>query len=260
MDRLESNYYAYMSFDAAHTRRTRSYYASFFDDHPPVLELGCGQGEFLDVLRERGIPATGVDLDPGMVAKAAAAGHEVILAEAVEFVASEATAGTFGGVFCAHMLEHLPPPAAARLLQGVASLLMPGGVAVIVVPNPACYSVLTHDFWRDPTHVRFYDTRLVEFLCSEAGLIVTDSGANPLDHPGAPPGFEADLVLDETDLYAVDPPGEGNDAITDLRRRLRDTQLALRDLERAHRTLVHGLYQPNEVFVVARSRPERTAG
>ena len=254
MDSLESNYYAHMAFDPDHTRRIRSYYVPFFDGHEPVLELGCGQGEFLDALREHGVAASGVDLDPGMVERAAAKGHDVTLAGAIEYLEGAAVSQRVGGVFCAHLLEHLQPAEAGRLLRGVASVLQPGGVAVFVVPNPACYAVLTHDFWRDPTHVRFYDTALVEFLCAEAGLLVRDSGANPLDHPGPPPGFEADIVLDDADLYDDhEAPGGGGAAaeLHDLRRRLRQTQVALRDLERAHRTLVRGLYEPNEVYVIA---------
>ena len=251
MDSLESAYYAHRAFDADHTRRIRSYYAPFFDEHAPVLELGCGQGEFLDVLRERGVAASGVDLDPGMVARATARGHDATLGGAVEFLEQAGGSSRYGGVFCAHLLEHLQTTDAARLVRGVASVLSAGGVAVFVVPNPACYAVLTHDFWRDPTHVRFYDVPLVEFLCSEAGLVVTESDANPLDHPGPPPGFEADLVVDDTDLYN-DEGGADDPSVADLRRRLRQTQVALRDLERAHRALVHGLYEPNEVYVVAR--------
>lgn len=255
MDSLESNYYAHMAFDPDHTRRIRSYYVPFFDGHEPVLELGCGQGEFLDALRGRGMAAWGVDLDPGMVERATAKGHDVTLAGAVEYLEGASAPEGVGGVFCAHLLEHLQPVEAVRLLRGVVSVLQPAGVAVFVVPNPACYAVLTHDFWRDPTHVRFYDIPLVEFLCAEAGLVVGESGANPLDHPGPPPGFEADLVLDDTDLYddydAVGGAGGATAELQDLRRRLRQTQIALRDLERAHRTLVRGLYEPNEVYVVA---------
>ena len=256
MERFESDYYAHRAFDGEHLRRIRSHYVPFFAGASgPVLELGCGQGEFLELLRDAGIAGVGVDLDDGMVARATAKGLDARLGDALSFVAGDPPPGGFGGVFCAHLLEHLQPSDAAALLRGAAAVAGPGAAIVVVVPNPACLAVLSHDFWADPTHVRFYDPALIEFLCVEAGLVVVEQGANPLDHPGPPPGYEADLVLDDrapwSDEGGVDP------AVAELRRQLRQTQAALRDLERAHRTLVRGLYEPNEVYVVARTSPGR---
>src|SRR5438093_915736 len=83
--------------------------------------------------------------------------------------------GPFGGVFCARVVEPLAAEQVVRMLAGVRRCLLPGGRFVAATPNPACYPVLTHDFWRDPTHVRFYDVPLLEFLCRQAGLEVEDS-------------------------------------------------------------------------------------
>jgi O-antigen chain-terminating methyltransferase len=256
MSRMESNYFAHMAFDPEHTRQVRSHYAPMFEGCGSVLELACGQGEFLGLLAERGAKVFGVDSDEGMAQAARAAGHEVALADAVEFLHGDPAPGPFEGVFCAHLLEHLVPEQAARMLAGVRRVLAPDGVFVAVVPNPACFAVLTHDFWRDPTHVRFYDIPLIEFLCAEAGLRVEASGANPLDHPGPPPGYEADLVYERPpslpSSLVEDGAGPLGEVVGELARRLTETQHALRDLERAHRTLVQGMYPPNEVFVMAR--------
>ena len=82
-----------------------------------------------------------------------------------------------------------PFVAVELLLAGVKRVLAPGGRFVSTTPNPACYSVLSHDFWRDPTHVRFYDLPLLEFLCRQAGLEVEETGTNPANHPGPPPEY-----------------------------------------------------------------------
>lgn len=251
MGELESSYYAHRGFDAEHTRRVRSFYAPRFDGASPVLEVGCGQGEFLDLLRERGVDARGVDVDEGMVARGRARGHDVALGDAITYLEGSVAAGSLGGVFCAHLLEHLVADDAFRLVDAAGRALRPGGVLVLVVPNPACHAVLTHDFWCDPTHIRFYDVPLIEFLCTQAGLMVAESGTNPLDHPGPPPGFDVEVVMEDADVYA---PLDGDvepDAVVALRRQLRQTQSALRELQRAHRALVWGLYEPNEVFVAA---------
>ena len=216
--RLESEYYAHMGFDADHKRDVLRFYVPMFEGpgdgaeeleggkheegpgdaeeleggkHGPVLEVGCGRGEFLGLLRDAGIAGRGVDLDAGMVEIARADGFDVVHADAVEYLHADPAPGPFQGVFCAHFIEHLEPEQVVRLLQGVRRVLAPGGRFVAVTPNPACYAVLTHDFWWDPTHVRFYDRPLVEFFCRQAGLEVESSGTNPANHPGPPPEYLA---------------------------------------------------------------------
>jgi len=182
-------------------------------------------------------------------------------------------------VFCAHLVEHLTPSQVHELLQGVRRVLAPGGRFVAVTPNPACYAVLSHDFWRDPTHVRFYDLPLLEFLCRQAGLEVEGSGTNPANHPGPPPEYLApepvtpppvqDLIEKATaavkeGLEHHDRRGRakgGHDpqwaydlahVVGVLAARLQETTEALRDVRRAHDKLAWGLYQGNETYVVAR--------
>lgn len=247
-EELESRYYRFMGFDPDHNRRVRSHYVQYLAEAEPVLEIGPGGGEFLDVLRQSGVRAVGVDNDAGMVEIARSRGHDVVLADGAAYL-DDLEEDSFGGVFCAHLLEHLDVADAAKLVERVARVLRAGGVFVAVVPNAASYSVLTRDFWRDPTHVRFYDSALVEFLCATAGLDVVTSGTNPMDDPGAPPGVEAELVIEPF----IDPvPDDEDGEIAHLRRALRQTQIALRDIERAHRMLVKTMFEPNEAYVVAR--------
>lgn len=259
MSRIESDYYAHMGFDPVHSKKVRSHYVDYFEGADLVLELACGRGEFLTLLSEHGIPCEGVDRDEGMTAAARAAGHDVTLADALDFV-REAEPETYDGVFCAHVLEHLQPEQVSELVEGIGRILRPGGQFVAVVPNPACYAVLTHDFWNDPTHIRFYDLPLIAFFCERGGLEVVEQRGNPLDHPGAPPGYEAalsfpgdDLSDQIRDLLDGDPSNRKVQVmLNELNRRLLETQAALRMLEAAHRALVQGMYQPNEIYVVAR--------
>ena len=185
MTRLESDYYAYMGYDSDRAREALSYYLSFFSAGP-VLELACGRGEFLDLLRDVGLPASGVDLDEGMVERAVERGHEVVLGDAVGFL-ERVEPASLGGVFCAHFLEHLQPDDVARVYAAAARALRPGCAFVAVVPSAGSLSVLGYDFWRDPTHVRFYDPALLAFFAAQAGLGVAESAANPRNDPGPPP-------------------------------------------------------------------------
>ncbi|HST67957.1 MAG TPA: class I SAM-dependent methyltransferase, partial [Mycobacteriales bacterium] len=185
MSRLESDYYAFMDFGGKHARDALTHYVRFFRAGP-VLELGSGSGEFLGLLAEAGLTARGVDIDEGMVLRSRAAGHDVVLADAVEHL-EEAEPASLGGVFCAHFLEHLEPADVARTFAAAARALQPGGAFVAAVPNAGSLSVLSYDFWRDPTHVRFYDPALLAFFAGQAGLSVLESGTNPRNDPGPPP-------------------------------------------------------------------------
>ena len=86
MTRLESDYYSYMDFDPEHTREVLRHYVPMFEDNNPVLELGCGRGEFLGLLDEKGIKAEGVDSDDGMVEAARTKGLDVVCGDAIAFL------------------------------------------------------------------------------------------------------------------------------------------------------------------------------
>jgi SAM-dependent methyltransferase len=278
--RVESDYYSYMEFDPDHTREVLAHYVPLFKEKAPVLELGCGRGEFLGLLAAAGVEAKGVDSDEGMVEKARAEGLDVVCADAVAFLHGDPPPGPYQGVFCAHFVEHLTPSQVHELLEGVRRVLAPGGRFVAVTPNPACYAVLSHDFWRDPTHVRFYDLPLLEFLCRQAGLEVERTATNPANHPGPPPEYLApepvvhppveDLIgkamqtvkesLSHRDRRGR-ATGDGHEArwafelahiVSVLAGRLQETTETLREVRRAHDKLVWGLYQSNETYVVAR--------
>ena len=279
MTRLESDYYSYMDFDPEHTREVLRHYVPMFEDKSPVLELGCGRGEFLGLLDAAGLKGQGVDSDEGMVEAARRIGRDVVCADAIAFLHGDPAPGPFEGVFCAHFVEHLDPGQVRELLAGIRRVLAPGGRFVAVTPNPACYAVLSHDFWRDPTHVRFYDLPLLEFLCRQAGLKVETTGTNPANHPGPPPEYlgpepvvhpplgelvEKATSKLQTSLGHHDRKGRASDPhdpewafelahlVKVLADRLQEATETLREVRRAHDKLVWGLYQSNETYVVAR--------
>ena len=279
MPRLESEQDPSMGLDSEHTREVLRHYVPMFEDKSPVLELGCGRGEFLGLLDDKGIKAEGIDPDQAVAEASRAKGLEVHQGDPVAFVHGEPAPGPYQGVFCDHLVEHLTPDQVGELLAGVRRVLAPGGRFVAVTPNPACYAVLSHDFWRDPAHVRLYDLPLLERLCRQAGLQVESSGTNPANHPGPPPEYLVpepvvhppldDLVeramgklrasLDHHDrkgrvTQAHDPQWayELAHVVKVLSDRLQETTEALREVRRAHDKLVWRLYQSNETYVVAR--------
>ena len=88
-------------------RERQRAYLPLVEDRTPVLDAGCGRGEFLELLRDAGIPARGVDLDPGMVERARAKGLEVELGDAVGHLESLPDE-SLGTIFAAQVVEHLP--------------------------------------------------------------------------------------------------------------------------------------------------------
>lgn len=136
---------------------------------PPVLDVGCGRGELLAALTERGVPCSGVDLDAGMVAEARAAGLDVAAGDAVAHLRSLPEA-SLGSIIAVHVAEHLPLPALLELLELAASRLRPGGLLVAETPNPASLVVLGNSYILDPTHVWPLHPSLFTFLCERAGF------------------------------------------------------------------------------------------
>lgn len=117
----------------------------------PAVDFGCGRGEFLDVLKDAGIPATGVDADEGMVARCRAKGHaQTQLGDGIDHLESLEDA-SLGLVFSAQVIEHMPPADLRRFLEVAARKLRPGGLLVAETVNPHSAAALKA-FWVDITH------------------------------------------------------------------------------------------------------------
>lgn len=124
-------------------------YVELLRGHEPVLDVGCGRGELLDLLRDAGIDATGIDADAGMVERAREKGHRVELADAVEYL--ESHEGRFGAITAIHVIEHLPYESLLRFLELARLRLAEGGVLVAETVNPHSLQAFK-TFYTDLTH------------------------------------------------------------------------------------------------------------
>lgn len=144
-------------------------YADLLAAHSPVVDIGCGRGELLAVLAERGVECLGVEPDAGMVAEARARGLDIVHDDAIGFLRARPPA-SIGALFSAHVVEHVSVEVMLELIELAVTRLRPGGLFVAETPNPASLIVLGESFILDPTHVRPVHPALMAFLCETAGF------------------------------------------------------------------------------------------
>jgi SAM-dependent methyltransferase len=138
-----------------------------------VLDLGCGRGELLLLLREAGIDASGIESDPALAQAARRRGLEVIENDALTALRSQED-GRWGATTAIHFFEHL---AVADLLSVVAEIrrvLQPGGVLLVECPNPHNLRVGAALYWRDPTHLRPLLPETLSLYLEASGFEVGD--------------------------------------------------------------------------------------
>lgn len=134
----------------------------------PVVDAGCGRGEFLRLLKAEGIPARGVETSGLACAAARAAGLDVSQEDAIEFLAG-AAGGSLGGVVAFQVVEHWPAAATFRFLTEARRALAPGGVLIVETVNTDSLAAM-NAFYLDPSHVRPVPPQALAFLCEAAGF------------------------------------------------------------------------------------------
>jgi SAM-dependent methyltransferase len=134
----------------------------------PVLDVGCGRGEFLRLLAAAGMKASGVESNPVSAAACRASGLEVEEADALAAL-SRRPAGALGAVVALPVVEHWPPETIFRFLQQARRVLAPGGVLLAETVNTDSLSAL-RAFYLDPTHVRPVPPEALRFLAEAAGF------------------------------------------------------------------------------------------
>ena len=136
----------------------------------PVLDIGCGRGEWLEVLREHGLAAYGIDSNDVTVSACRARGLDARRAEALGHLRSLAD-GSIGGVTAFHVAEHLPLDVLADLLDETLRVLEPGGVLLLETPNPENLLVGGMTFYNDPTHRNPLPPAVLQFLVRQRGFV-----------------------------------------------------------------------------------------
>lgn len=143
-------------------------YLQLVQDHQPVVDIGCGRGEFVRLLQKNDIEVKGVDNDESMVQRAQAQGLNVELADGLSAL-REAKPGSLGSVTSFQVIEHLELAVLREMFEVSFAALAPGGVFIAETVNPHSLPALK-TFWLDITHIRPLFPESMLFLAREMGF------------------------------------------------------------------------------------------
>jgi SAM-dependent methyltransferase len=144
-------------------------FVPYFSGQSDVLDVGCGRGEFLDLLRDAGISAKGLDLNPEMVEVCRTRGLDASVADARTYLSSVADE-SLGGLIAVQVIEHLEPAYLTQLLGLAFDKVRPGGKIVLETINPACWVAFFESFIRDLTHVKPIHPETLQYLLQASGF------------------------------------------------------------------------------------------
>jgi len=149
--------------------RQKIYLPYFQNCTGPVIDIGCGRGEFLRLMKDNHIPAFGIDLYPEYEVEGELYGLDIRQGNGIEFVKNSEL--QFGGIFAAQVIEHISFSELQDLCAAAYKKLVPGAYLVMETPNPTCLSMFTSSFYIDPTHNKPIHPLLLEYLLKEVGFI-----------------------------------------------------------------------------------------
>ncbi len=141
-------------------------------DAAPILDLGCGRGELLLLLRDAGVVASGVESDPALAQAARRRGLDVEEGDVLEALQAQPE-HSLGAITAIHLLEHLEPGRVLDVLREARRALRPGGLFLAECPNPLSIRVGATLFWKDPTHFRPLLPEVLQLFLETSGFEVT---------------------------------------------------------------------------------------
>lgn len=163
----------------------QSMYLPYFQEcKEPVLDIGCGRGEFLRILKEQNIPSFGIDMYPEYVVEGELHGLDVRQGDGIAFLKNADMC--FGGIFAAQLIEHISFAQLQDLCFFAYEKLVSGGYLILETPNPTCLAMFTSNFYIDPTHVKPVHPLLLAYILREAGFSEVQTIYTDASHAGKP--------------------------------------------------------------------------
>ncbi len=163
------------------TTRIARQLSKYFSGCESVLDIGCGQGSMLRVLRASGRKVQGIESDPVLVDILIHQGFRVHVGRVPDGLQTLEPA-EFDGVFLGHIVEHLTPSEFETVLSWVWERIADGGILVIQTPDFTNHAVAFENFWLDGTHIRPYPVRLLKEMLAKAGFIPIEGACGRIPH------------------------------------------------------------------------------
>lgn len=142
-------------------------YIQYFEGRENVVDLGCGRGEFLELLKENQIKAVGVDMYEEFVNYCNMLDLNAVHADAIHFLKS---CGKVGGIFAGQLAEHLTLEQLLELCETAYEKLEEGGYFILETPNPTCLSIYANAFYIDASHVKPVHPLSLEYYLKKSGF------------------------------------------------------------------------------------------
>jgi len=155
--------------DRALIKRRQQPYLEYFEGCSNVLDVGCGRGEFLELMAEKSIGGYGIDIEGDSVQYCVDSGLKAIEDEALSHLASIEDE-SIDGVFISQVAEHMTPGELLELVGLAYARIKPGGFVVVETPNPQCLLIFASFFYADLSHVQPIHPETMRFLLLSAGF------------------------------------------------------------------------------------------
>jgi len=144
-------------------------YLSLFSGRQEILDIGCGRGEFLALLKSNGQQGLGLDLSDSMLEEARARGLDCLKADALQFLKNR-PAASLNGIFSSQVIEHFQPDYLRRVISECFRVLRPGGILLLETINPLSVFALSRIYFLDPTHRNPLHPEYMRYLLENSGF------------------------------------------------------------------------------------------
>lgn len=140
----------------------------YFKNANDILDIGCGRGEFLEILKEEGISSSGIDINMEMISFCRDRGLNVQRADALSYLSS-LDDNSLGGIFTSQVIEHLDGSTLLELIRLCHQKLKPGAYLIAETLNPLCLTIFSGPFYLDMSHTKPIHPQTASFILEMSG-------------------------------------------------------------------------------------------